>query len=92
MKTGTHEIHKPDNFEFLRDKRAILDIGVRKRELILQAGAFMKMLPRREWGGKDPKWSDVYQVAFIDGQTIIDTHGARHPLKLSLPVKDDAML
>ena len=89
METGIHEIHKPDRFDFLRDRRMILDIGARKKELILQAGAFMKMLPRREWDGKEPKWGDIYQVASIDGQTIINTHGSRHPLRLSLPVKEN---
>ena len=88
--TGIHDIHKPDKFDFLRDRRMILDIGARRKELILQAGAFRKMLPRKEWDREGPKWSDIYHVASIDGQTIIDTHGARHPLKLSLPVKENA--
>ena len=90
MDSGIHEIRKPEELDFLRDRHAVLDNIARRREMILQAKAFRKLLPRREWDGKEPKWSDIYHVASIDGYTIIDTHGARRPLKHSLPVKEDA--
>lgn len=90
MESAEPEVEKNDELQYLKDRTLILDSSARKKELILQAGAFRELLPRNMWKDRSqPEWSDRYHVASIEGQVITDTRGIRHRLRYSLPVKEE---